>query len=278
MTGILLIALSAFFGEVGTSIGKWEIAHRKESLYGMGFLTAWWSVVFLLITGLLMRHEFVFSLASLPTFCLRAVLEVTLLFVSLNAIMQADRSTFTFLRILTIPLLLAADVALGYAVSLPQMLGIGSIAIAFILLYLNHGLSARGKLLSLLAAVLAVATLSLYKYDISHFNSVEAEQSAIYFILVLTLFIAAKVRTGENVLGYLARPVFLGQSLAAGASSLLASFAYLFSAASVVTAASRSFEMLAAIASGRLVFHEKNPLLKAAAFVFIAAGIVLLTR
>src|SRR3989338_10538360 len=134
MFGIILIAAAGVFEETGTVIGKYEVAHKKESLYAMGFLSSVWASLFLIVIGLAL-DDLIFSLASLPTFLLRMVLEVILLFVSLNAVLAADRSTFSFLRTLTIPLLLVADLALGYAISTTQILGIGLMVVAFLFLF-----------------------------------------------------------------------------------------------------------------------------------------------
>src|SRR5438128_6890539 len=134
MIGIILVGIAGFFAEIGTSIGKYEVAHKKESLYAMGFLSGVWSSSFLIIIGFV-RHDFIFSTASLPTFLLRAVLEIILLFVSLNAVLTADRSTFSFLRTLTIPLLLIADLSLGYAIPPQQIFGISLMVLAFVFLF-----------------------------------------------------------------------------------------------------------------------------------------------
>jgi hypothetical protein len=49
----------------------------------------------------------------------------TLVYVNAKVIMQADRSTMGFLRLLTIPLLLVIDLALGYRLEPVQIVGIG---------------------------------------------------------------------------------------------------------------------------------------------------------
>ena len=139
MIGILLIAAGEFFGEIGASIGKYEMAHKKESIYAVGFLDAIWTTLFLMIIAFLRNADFVFSFQSLPTFITRAVLEVVLVFVSIHAVLKADRSTFSFLRTLTIPLLLVVDIALGYNISLLQIIGTSIAVIAVLILFLNPG-------------------------------------------------------------------------------------------------------------------------------------------
>jgi drug/metabolite transporter (DMT)-like permease len=273
MLGIMLIALGEIFAETSATIGRYEVKHRKETLYAMGFLSGFWATIFLILYGLVWG-EFRFSLESLPTFGLRLVLETMLIFFTLHATITADRSTFAFLRTFTIPLLLVADIALGYSLSLNEILGVSCIVIALIILLLNHGLSRRGKLLSLLSALTAVGTLTLYKYNITYFNSVEAEQTLTHVLLLLIIAVVAKWHTGENVAHHLFRPIFFIQSLLAGVASVLFSFAFLFAPTSVITAVKRSLEILGAIVSGRTYFHEKHVVVKSIAFLFIAAGIV----
>ena len=275
MIGIALVAVAEIFAEISTSLGKREVSSKKESLYAFGFLSAFWSTFILLFIGIFIRHEFVFSLASLPTFLLRAVLEVALVFTSLNAILQADRSTFAFLRTLTIPILLAVDLVLGFSISTMQMLGMGIILFTAFALAFNHDLSPRGKLLSLISAMIAVCTISLYKYNITHFNSVEAEQAFMHIILLVVLVITAYARGHENVFRSLFHPIFLVQSFAAGIASTLISFAYLFAPASVIATSHRSLGILASIVSGRVYFHETHVAAKILACILIVAGIAL---
>ena len=277
MIGVLLMALSAGCLEIATSIGKFETAHKKESVYAFGFLNGFWVIVFLLISALFIRHTFVFSIASLPTFGARLILEILLTLVSLKAIVAADRSTFTFLRVWTIPLLLGVDLILKYTISPSEMIGIFFILLALVILFFAHGLGENGKLLSLTSAIMAVGTISLYKYDITHFNSVEAEQVLITLGILTTLFITAKVRTGENLFSYLFKPIFFLQSFISGIASVAGSFAMLFAPASVIMALGRSFEILAAIISGKTYFREKHSNIKLVAFACIALGLILIS-
>lgn len=103
MIAAILIAVGTLFAEVGVSLGKYEVAHKKESIYTLGFLSVFWTLIFLIATGLY-RDNFIFSLESLPTLAAQVVLELTLVPIALHAVIKADRSTFSFLRLLTLPL------------------------------------------------------------------------------------------------------------------------------------------------------------------------------
>lgn len=285
MFGLLLVAGSAVAEEVGTSVGKWETERGKESPLSMGFLNVFWVTVFLFVIAFLIPKNFfapgfpsgfVFSMASLPTFLPRVLLEILQSYATVYAIMRADRSTFGFLHTITIPLLLAADILLAYSVSLPQVVGMSLIIASLVLLFINHGIRRAGAWLVVFTAVNAVATISLFKYDITHFNSVEAEQALVCLVLVIFFFFMALTREKKNPLRLLAHPVFFTQSFLMGVGGVVVSFAYLFSTASVITAAKRAFTILFAMLSGRIYFHEKKPWVKIISFLLIALGLALL--
>ena len=275
MIGILLVLVASFFEEISDSIGKHTVSQKKESLYTFGFLALLWGTVFLLISAFI-RDAFVFSSASIPTLGIRIILEIIQLHVTLLAITIADRSTFGFLRILTIPLLLGVDILLGYSIGIYGLWGIGLIVLALIVLFINHGITKKGAGLVLFAAINAVITISLYKYNITHFNSVEVEQSIVHAVLLVYVFIMAKRVAKENPVQFLRKPLFLGQSVAAGIGTVFISFAYLFGAASVITTVKRAAAILWAMLSGNVYFKEKHFLLKLFSLLLIVIGLIFL--
>ena len=247
MIGILLVAVGEIFGEISTSLGKREVARKKESLYAFGFLNAFWATLAFVIIGLM--STFTFSVASLPTFGIKVVLEIVMMFVTIFAVNEADRSTFTFLRILTIPLLVVVDLALGIVLSQLQLIGMALIVVTIAFFAYQRNLSRKGKLLSLASACIAVATISLFKYNITYYNSIAAEQAITYIILLMTLVVTARVKTRENVFLYLIKPRHLVQSFFAGIASVLINYALLFGPASVIMTATRTGEVLVAVVS-----------------------------
>lgn len=276
MFGILLAFASSLFRETGTSIGKSQALEKKESVHTMAFLNLFWAAIFFFAYAFFIRGEFLFDLASLPTFILRAALEILQLHFTMRAIVIADRSTFGFLRIWTIPLLLVVDITLGYAISFEQILGISLIVISFIILFINHGIKKKGAGFVLFTAINAVATISLFKYHITYFNSAEAEQGIITLILIAYSFIMARYVAKENPLRFLTKRIFFFQSMAWGIGSVLMSFAYLFGPASIITAAKRALTILTSTLAGNFYFHEKKLIIKLISFTLIALGIILL--
>lgn len=275
MVGIVLAGIGNFFAEIAESIGKKEGHDKVASVHTLSFISLFFGAIFIVTLGVI-RGNLIFSLASLPTFIPRAFLEILQAYATTRALIEADRGDFGFVKSLTIPLLLVIDLSLGYTLTAPQIAGMALILIAVstLLLYERH--TVRGLFWLIISAVNASITISLYKYNISNFNSVEAEQSLIIFILLIYFFFAAKYFASENPLWFLRRKIFLAHSFSAGISHVANSFAYLFASPSVIAAAIRSFAVLFALLSGKLYFHEKYIVLRSAVFILVLVGLVLL--
>lgn len=287
MFGILLTAGAALAEEISASVGKWEAIRGKEGVFSLGFLNYFWVTLFLFTFAFLIPKDFfapgfpsgfVFNMASLPTFLPRVGLEILQALAGVYALVMADRSTIGFLHIITIPLLLVVDVALSYSVGMPQIAGMSFIIASLVLIFINHGIKRNGAWLVVFCAVNAVATISLFKYDVTHFNSVEAEQGIVSLVLVIFFFIMALAKTNQNPLGLLIHPVFFTQSFLMGAGSSVMGFAYYYGAASVIASAKRALNILFAVLSGNIYFHEKKFWVKIVSFLLIVIGLVLLAR
>lgn len=275
MFGLLLVSIGTFFEEISDSISKKEVREKKETVYTMAFLSLLWG--FFWFGGILLyKQKFGFSPESIPTFSIRLVLEIIQMHTAVLAVVLADRSTFGFVRTGTLPLLLVVDLFLGYPVTMPQIAGIALIICSLLVLSLNHGIKKRGLGYLIYSTIGAVATISLYKYNITYYNSVEAEQFLIHlFLLVYFYFVALRVGR-ENPLRLLRQRIFFTQSFAAGVGSVVMSFAYLFASAAVITSAKRSLSVLWSILSGSMYFHEKHIAVKLTSFVLLVAGVILL--
>ena len=285
MFGILLSAGASFVEEISLSVGKWEAARGKETIYTLGFLTHFWGTALLLISAFLIPANFfapglpsgfIFTTASLPTLIPRIILDVLQAFAGAYVVIHADRSTIGFLGIITIPLLLVVDVYLSNTVSLSQMCGMSLIVASLILIFINHGIRRAGAWLVVFTSVNAVITISLFKYNITHYNSVAAEQSIVGFILILFFLVMARIQTKENPLERLAHPLFFAQSFLMGIGSVIMSFAYAFGMPSVIASAKRALNILFAMLSGNIYFHEKGLWIKVLSFILIGVGLILL--
>ena len=275
MFGILLALASSAFEEAADSIGKKQVQSHVASYYTFGFLTLLFGTTFLLFEGFI-RGQLIFSLASLPTFLPRLALEILQAYVTVRAITRSDRGDFGFLRTLTIPILLGFDILLGYSIGTLQIFGMALIVVPVLVLVYSERRAMKGAGYLLVGAINAAITISLYKYDITHFNSVEAEQSIIGLVLLAYFFLMARATYGENPLTFLRTKAFAGQTVASGLSSIAASFAYAFAPASIILAALRSSAVLFAILTGRFYFRERHFLLRVVLFVSVLSGFILL--
>lgn len=277
MFGILLTAFSSSLEEIGSTIGKRKMRDGSASLYSIGFLNLLGGAIFLGIIGLV-RDSFVFSLASLPTFIPRLILEIILVHITIRALAKADRSTFGFIRTGTIPLLLLTDVVLGYSITFNQLSGILIAALGLLFMFMNHGIRSEGALLTALSAIGAAATITLYKYNITYFNSVEAEQLIVLLVLLVQFFVCAVVLKGENPFALLRKRAFFTEAAVMGIGQVGLSFAFLLAPASIITTAKRSLEVLAGIISGHRHFKEQRPVIKIIGLAIITVGLYLIVR
>lgn len=194
----------------------------------------------------------------------------------MHAVVEAERSTFGFLMVGTIPLLLIVDIFLGYPIDFLSLIGISLIIISLLFLFINHGLSKKGIRYVLFSTVNAVATISIFKHLIMNYNSVEAQQFITSLILLTFLFIMAIWKSRENPLTFIFKKRFLYQSMSRGLGTMFMSFAYLYAPASIITGAKRGTSVLASIFSGNRYFHEKHLIIKIVSFTFVILGLVLL--
>lgn len=277
MIGIFLIIIAALFEEVSTSSAKESLARHAESIASRAFLVGMWGMLFLGIS-LLGGIEWKFTLASLPFFSARVILELIQTIITLKAITIADRSTFGFFRTLTIPLVLCIDVVLGTALSLSQIWGVMAIIASLFILTYRHSISNKGMGFALFSAIGSSITLSLYKFNITHFNSVPTEQILSGAIILPYFFWHALVKDKENPFKLLRSKRIFGESAASGAGGIIASFAYMFAPASVIVATQRSAALCWSIVAGALHFHERHIVEKISVLGLTALGISLLVR
>lgn len=275
MFAFFLVAVGTLLMEGSSTMGKKAVAKRSETLYSFGFLNYFWSCLVML--GLvLLGADFHFSRESLPFFLPRLVLEVVFAQLALRAIIRSDRSTFAFLRLITIPLIIVVDVIVGYPLNATQILGSLLIFGALVALLSEHALKTRGGKDVVLVAILATATLSLYKYDITHFNSVAAEQLLVFLVLLAYFTIAGWEHHKERTWKYLLKPRQEAQSLLHGVGVAAFSFAYYLAPASVIATLNRAFTVLWSIIFGNIYFHEKNLGFKIGAWTIASLGLMLI--
>ncbi len=277
MWGVLLTAISTFLEELSAAIGKDRVSKKAYSIYTFGWIQSSAAAVFFLAIALIKHETFLFSSASLPFFTLRVFLEMVLAHTSRAAITIADRSTFSFIRVGTIPLVLGIDWMLGYQLTTYHLAGIGVIIVALVLVFSRQTITRAGVGLTVLSTVLAAVTISLFKYDIAHYNSVVAEQLLVYICIVGYFTVGSLLRAKERPWHSLRQPIVIFQAFLSGVTGVVDSFAYVFAPASVIIAARRSSAVLWSIATGRFYFKEINVVFKVCIASILIGGIILLT-
>lgn len=277
MIGFILTALGTSAEEVGIALGKKSVQSKKIGTYGLMVLHTLVSIAIFLATVLIWPGAFVFSVLSLPFFLARAFFEVLQMYMSTQALVRSDRTTFAFVRTLTIPLLLAVDVYLGYSLSLLQIVGIVILTLAILAIFSGKQFSKAGIGFVLFSALNAVITISLFKYNISHYNSIAAEQLGILSILALYAIIGRYVSNEPSPFHLVIRDrqVFW-QVLAESIGGVLQSFAFLFLPPSILIAVKRSTSVFWSLVSGHFVFHERHFLWKGATVTMLITSLVLL--
>jgi hypothetical protein len=274
MLAVLLLLTSTFATEASATIGKQSVRVRRENVHDMSFLGLFWALVFLLGT-LSFGARWHFDPASLPTLSIRLVLEIALAYLNSEATIEADRSTFGFLRLLTIPLILIVDIALGYHMSLIQVAGVALMFVALILAFRHNRRGRRGAWVAVLSAITAVGTLSLNKYDITHYNSVVAEQTIVLAGIFVFYYIMAR-RGGRSPLKLLIKPITGTQSLANGTAIALESFAISLVPASIIVTLKRCLALMWAIIFGGMYFHEHSLKRKISSAALLAVSLALI--
>jgi hypothetical protein len=273
MLGIFLTLIGTVLEEAGNSLAKASVKLKIESVNTLGFLSNSWSTIFFVALTVIRWPEM--HIATWPTLLLRLPLEIIPAWFTVRAIAYCARSTFGFVRVTTIPLLLLADMVMGYHLDPYQMMGISLITFTLLFLYANHGFDRRGLFYAFAASLMPVVTSTLLKYNLNHGNSLELEQAMVGLTLTAYFYLQTR-RAGEKPFRLLSKPIVLSQVLVHALGGVVLSYGFNLITPSVHMAAKRSTTVMASLVSGRYVFKEKKMGLKIAAMAICVLGIILL--
>lgn len=273
MFGILLTIIGSFFEEAGNSAGKTAVKSKIESIYTLGFVTNLCCAVLFAVMASLRWQDM--AIGSWTTLMIRFPIELLLAHFSIIALTRCTRSTFGFLRTGTIPLLAIVDLFMGYGLDFYQILGILIISAALLFLHINHGLEKKGLKFAVLATIMPVVTISLAKYNFSHGNSWELEQALVLSAMAIYFYTVARSR-GEKPFLLFKKPMVILQATITALGSVLLVWSLSLITPSIHTTVKRSTAVIAAVASGGIVFHEKKMLIKAVTVIACIIGIALL--
>jgi hypothetical protein len=274
--GVILTIAASASKEITNAIGKIEIEHKTETIYSLSFLNhILTALVFVLIAvategGVNIHPESWIYLGP------RLALDIAIVWLGGTALGKIDRSTFGFFHLLTIPGLLIVDAVVGYAISLPSYIGIALILGALGYLFIFSGINTKNVYLVVVQSILAVITLSLFKYSIENYNTIASEQavtvSALAVIYGFYTFFVSK----ENWKEVLFPKRHLAQATTSTIATMFGSYAYYFGVPSVITTVRRAGDVIVNIISGKMIFHETHLKKKLGVLIVVIAGLVLL--
>jgi drug/metabolite transporter (DMT)-like permease len=189
---------------------------------------------------------------------------LTILFVRFNIRLTqtADRSFASQFSVLTIPVMMIADVVLWYSIT-PLQMGIMA-AITLIFIIQNRGIRGNSKdiPLALGCVITWVVSMILFKYTTSHWLSMTLQifLSAFCNVTILVFWkhneLLTLIRRRKD------RAVASRLALFHGASSLLCSYALSFGIASIVVTIKRVTQLIRSLIFSKVVFHEHHMLRK----------------
>jgi drug/metabolite transporter (DMT)-like permease len=274
---IILILGGSILSEVSSSLGKYSVNHKVVGLFSLGFLNS--LIGFGLFAGAIafQPDAWKFALESVPILAVRIALDCLQLFWTLKATAAATRGTFGLVRSATIPLVLMADLLLGYTLGPWMLVGMALIFSTLVILAALGDLDGKGLKYVALSAVNAAITISLFKFNITHYNSVATEQIIVLFFMTLVFLLLASIKR-ESVMKAFRHPLLAAEGASLSGAGLLDSFAYTFVPASVAITMIRALSVFWSIVFGKAYFKETHFVPKLVGCVVIVLGIILLAR
>jgi hypothetical protein len=268
-----ILLAATLLEETSETLGKKGVRQGRETVFNLAFLSMFWTVIFLIISVFL-GAKLKLNPSSFPTLSLRILVECLLDYAAALAVVRADRSTLGFLRLMTIPIVLIADIGLGYHLSVFQLVGVlimfAGLAVAF-----HKAPTPRGLWNGISVSILGATSITLYKWDVTHYNSVAAEQILVYSCVLVVFFIISCARSGSP-LKLLMRRQTGTQSVTFGLGLAVESFAINFAPASVIVALKRTLAVMWTIIFGRHYFRETRTRQKVFAGAVLVVGLVMI--
>lgn len=264
MIGILLGLLGTLFFEINNALLKDRT--KKYHIITLWVVTTFMSMSIFWLTWLY-KYFFTdisiyYNPDSLSLLILRTFLEILQSYFTITALKHCDRSTFSILRILTIPFLVIVDMLLWYQFSLYSYIWLFIILFSFVFFNTNlKTVNWKWWYYGLFISLNAVLTLSLFKYSLTNYwNSVEVDQFFVWFS-TLIFFMFYNFFFLEKKLGFhlfKKEKIFILQWMLIWIWAVLISYTYSYLNASEATALKRVWEMIWALSSWYFIFKETN--------------------
>ncbi len=276
-TAIILVFIGSIFAELSISIGKFESNNKGEGIYSMAFLNTLGAFLVFFTLFLLKHNTLTFSKASIPLVLLLIGFEFIQIRLANTAVIRADRSIFSLVKSLTIPLLIIVDVFMGYSLSMATIVGCTVLFSGIGIVFLHHTNKKQHLLYPILSAVNSVITISIYKYLITNYNSVITQQLIIYGCLLIYSVLGIVYKEKTTIKHIIKNKLRDSQIASSAFASVLFSFAYKFAPASLVIAVERSLMVLFSLISGRFEFKEHVGKVRIFSAFMIIIGLIIIS-
>jgi len=197
-------------------------------------------------------------------------------FLSNKAIHHADRSTFSVMSTMSIPLLLCSDIIFGYGVTIWQIVGVVILVVMLSYAIFKGGFSTKGMKYILASNLVSLGTIIAFKYSTSHFGSTELVNFYNASFAGMLFFIIVSRTKGWKGIKNTFKSKYLGFAVLYGIGGVLSAAAYKYMIASMVIALKRFFAMMFGVITGKFFFHEKNVMKKFSIACVVGLGIAIM--
>jgi len=149
-----------------------------------------------------------------------------------------------------------------------------ALTVIFLNLTHEHIIGKHASKLLIIIAVITAVTTSLYKYDISRFNSIIGEQLIVVSCLLIFFWIGCRRTMKRSVWAFLLRPQSMSQAALKGVALVMKSVAYSMGPGSVIAIIGTSFSLLWTVVFGRVYFRERHVIHKALACLLAVVALI----
>jgi len=161
-----------------------------------------------------------------------------------KAIQHADRSTFSIMSTMSIPLLLLSDIVFGYGVTTWQIIGVLVLVVMLGYVVFKGDFSTKGMKYIIISNLISLGTITAFKYSTSHFGSTELVNFYNAVFAGALFFIIISRTKGWKGIRSVFKFKYLGFAILYGIGGVLSAAAYKYMIASMLIALKRFFAMM----------------------------------
>jgi drug/metabolite transporter (DMT)-like permease len=271
-SGIMILFFGCFFLEQSTVLKKKLGA--EIDIHQLSLLMMLATTIFAFIIVFLGEDwNFTRTLTSFFLLIFQVLAGVLFQELTNQAIHHADRSTFSVMSAIAIPLLLISDIVLGYGVSWRQIAGVILLTAMLGIAIFRGDFSMKGVKYVIASNLVSIGTIIAFKYSTSYYTSTEMMNLLNSGLMSFLFFVIVSRTKGRKGIKDALKPKYFGFASIYGMGGVLAAMAYKYMIASMVIALKRFFSMMFGVITGKLYFHEENVLRKLSIASLIGIGV-----